>query len=435
MGKTKRLAVLFLLTLLALLAVSAPAFGLGETYVIPIQGDIDSSSWIFIQRAYKEAQDHAAAAVIFEIDTYGGYVDTAINIADLILASPLPTYCYVNSKALSAGSLIALAGEKLLMSPSATIGAAEPRLLNNTADPKVVSMWAGKLSATAQARGRDGQIAAAFADADLAIEGLTEPGQLLTLTASQAQELHMADGICNSRADLIAQFGLPTTVVEVEKIFQERAGGWLSDPWISGILLTLGIAGIVIELFAAGSFGIFGAVGLIGFALYFIGHFWAGNIGLGAILLFLVGILLIVLEIFVIPGFGVPAVLGILAILTSLVLASANFSQALLTLGGSLLAAIILIIITLKNKKTRKIWNKLILSSKQESTQGYVPNSEDLSVYMGKRGYALTPLRPAGTADIEGKRLDVVTSGEFIEVRSGVEVILVEGPRVVVREI
>jgi membrane-bound serine protease (ClpP class) len=435
MGRIKSRVLLLILTLMALLIVSAPGLGAGETYVIPIHGDIDNGNLLFIQRAYDEALANGATAIIFDIDTYGGYIASAIDIADLILASSPPIYCYVNSKALSAGSLIALAGETLLMAPGATIGAAEPRMLNQTADPKVVSMWATKLSAVAETRGRDGQIAAAFADVDIVIEGLTEQGKLVTLTAAQAQDYGMADGICNNRAELIAVYGLPTAVVEIEKNFQEKAGGFLSDPWISIILLTLGIAGIVIEILTAGSFGIFGTVGLVSFALYFMGHFWAGNIGVGAIMLFLVGLILIALEIFVIPGFGITGVLGIVAVFASLVLASPNFGQALLTLGGSLVAAILIIIFTLRNKKTRKVWSKLILSHKLDTDEGYVSHDTSVAAYLGKRGKALTILRPAGTADIEGRRLDVVTSGEFIDAGRSIEVILVEGTRVVVREI
>jgi len=435
MGITKRRVLLLILMLAALLFISAPALGVGETYVIPIHGDIDNGNWLFIQRAYNQALSYGASAIIFDIDTYGGYLDSAISITDLILASPLPTYCYVNTKAISAGSLIALAGETLLMAPGATIGAAEPRQRDNSpVDPKVVSLWAGKLAATAETRGKDGQIAKAFADADIRIEGLIGRGKLLTLSAAQAVEYEMADGLVSNRAELIEQYGLSAAVVEMEKNFQEKTGGLLSDPWISGILLTLGIAGIVIEVLTAGSFGLFGSVGLVSFALYFIGHFWVGNIGVGAILLFLVGLILIVLEIFVIPGFGITGILGILSVFASLVMASPNFNQAVLTLGGSLLAAILIIIITLRNKKTRKVWSKLILSHKLGTQEGYVSHDESLTAYVGKRGKALTILRPAGTAEIEGKRLDVVTLGEFIEANSGVEVVLVEGTRVVVRE-
>ncbi|MCL1974878.1 MAG: nodulation protein NfeD [Firmicutes bacterium] len=435
MNTLKRRAIYFVFILIALLALSTPALGAGATYIIPIHGDIDNGNWLFIQRAYDEALKNGASAIIFDIDTYGGYIDSAINIADLILACPLPTYCYVNNKGLSAGSLIALAGETLLMAPGATIGAAEPRLFNQTADPKTISMWAGKLTSIAEIRGRNGQIAAAFADADIEIEGLTEKGKLVTLTAAQTIEYEMADNICANRSELIDEYDLSLNVETMEKNFQEKTGGWLSDPWISAILLTLGIAGIVIEILSAGSFGIFGTVGLISFALYFIGHFWVGNIGVGAILLFLVGLVLIILEIFVIPGFGVTGIMGIFSVLTSLVMAAANFNQAVLVLCGSFLAAVLIIFFTLRNKKTRKVWGKLVLSQKLDTTEGYVSNDEGLTAFLGKRGTALTILRPAGAAEIEGKRVDVVTAGEFIAAGSGVEVTLVEGMRVVVREI
>ncbi|MEG1500559.1 MAG: NfeD family protein, partial [Clostridiales bacterium] len=343
-----------------------------------------------------------------------------------------PTVCFVDKKAISAGALIALSGEKLVMRPGTTLGAAEPRAGSEKADEKTVSMWTSQLSAVAEARGRNGLIAAAMSDSDIAIEGVIEKGKLLTLGDKQALNLGMIDAVLDTREEIIRDFHLPSTVVEIDPSFKQQAVQWLSSPYIASILLTIGIAGIVIEIFTAG-FGVFGAVGMISFLAFFIGNFWAGNAGLGAILLFLLGAFLIIMEIFVIPGFGVPGVLGIASILFSIIFASPDIQYAAISIVIALAGSIVLIAISLKNRRTRKLWSKIILSQKQENKEGYSSQNLVQENLLGCYGLAVTPLRPAGTAIFDNKRIDVVTEGEFLDKDTPIEVIEVSGGRVVVK--
>ena len=398
-------------------------------HVIPVEGTIDNGNRMFIQRAYNEAIAANAKALIFEVNTYGGFVDSAIDIKDLILHSPVPTYTFVNTRALSAGALIALAGEHLIMASGATMGAAEAQILGERADEKTMSMWVAQLHGTAEIRGRDGEIAAAMADTYIVIEGVTTEGEMLTLTPLDAVELGMADYIFDTYFEIMRHFDLGTTFEVHSRTTQEHIIGFLSNPFVSALLLIVGIAGLAIEIFTAGSFGIFGVAGVLGFALFFIGNFMAGNLGTGAILLFGVGIMLIAIEIFVIPGFGVVGIGGILAILTSVIMAAPTPSQGILMLAISLLASMIIILFTIKNKKTRKLWGKLALS---HTERGYTSDEGKFYEFDGKEGKAVTILRPAGTAEIDGRRVDVVTAGEFIKAGTDIKVILVEGARVVV---
>ncbi len=163
--------VLLILSLFFQLVV--PAFAKDDlVYVVPIAGTINPGMASFVERTYHEAEKAGAARVILEIDTYGGYIDSAIRIEERVLASSVPTSSYVTKKAVSAGVLVTLAGEKVFMAPGAVIGAAEPRVGKQKADEKVVSMWAGKLRDAAEIHGKDGTIAAAMADADIEIPGL-----------------------------------------------------------------------------------------------------------------------------------------------------------------------------------------------------------------------------------------------------------------------
>lgn len=434
--KTPLLVVLATLLMISLSSLIVWAAPYGGTYVIPIRGDIDNGNLLFVQRAYSEALSGGAEAIVFEIDTYGGSIDSAINIKDIIMSSQVPTVCFVTNKAISAGSLIALAGEQMAMRPGSTIGAAEPRVGSQKADEKTLSMWSAQLSSVAEARGRDGKIAAAMADSDIVIEGLIEKGKLLTLSDSQALAYKMTDAVLESRQEVIDHFALPaSSVTVIDQTYRERVVQWLSSPYVAAVLLTLGMAGLIIELLTAGSFGIFGSIGLLSFILYFTGNIWAGNAGIGTVLLFVAGIFLIIMEIFVVPGFGVPGVLGILSIIGSIFFASPSVSYALTSLLTALVATVVLVAVSIKNKKTRKIWKKIILSQKEETQGGYVAPDVSLASYLGAKGRALTILRPAGTGEFGGKRVDVVTLGEFIGMGKEIEVIAVEGGRVIVGEI
>ncbi|MEG2213492.1 MAG: NfeD family protein [Clostridiales bacterium] len=209
---------------------------------------------------------------------------------------------------------------------------------------------------------------------------------------------------------------------------------WLTNPVVSTILLILGIAGIVIEVATVGSFGIFGIVGISSFILYFVGNVGAGHAGAGMIALFISGLILLALEILVIPGFGVAGIAGVLAMIISLVFAAPNPASAAISLSIALVIAIVLILFTLKNRKTRHLWSKLILFTKQQTQEGYSSGDSSLSNLLSATGTTSTTLRPAGSATIDGRKVDVVTQGEFISAGAIIEVILVEGQRVVVRE-
>jgi membrane-bound serine protease (ClpP class) len=158
--------------------------------------------------------------------------------------------------------------------------------------------------------------------------------------------------------------------------------------------------------------------------------------------MFVAGLVLIILEIFVIPGFGVAGISGIILILASIFLSLVGgdpfldfnaVSMAIVQLSIALLAAIVLIFILARFLPKSNIFKKFILSEEEKAASGYTSRS-NLSELMGAEGIALTTLRPAGTAEFNGKRIDVVTDSEYIEHGKPVIVTAVEGMRVVVRE-
>ncbi|HHX50393.1 MAG TPA: nodulation protein NfeD [Clostridia bacterium] len=433
------LAVLLIATLFPL-PVSAQRSG-DLVYVVPIHGTIEKGLSNFVKRAFDDATRSNSKLIVLDIETPGGFTDAAEKIEKIISQSPIPTSAYVTAGALSAGALIAFAADELIMAPGTTIGAAEPRLGTEKADEKYVSAWAGKLAAAAAAsaekNGRDperaSEIAAAMADADLAIPGVVEKGKLLTLTDRQALELGMSDGIMSSLDEVLTRHELENaTIIEFSPSLAERLARWVTSPMVMPVLLTIGLAGLVIEIFTIG-FGIPGTIGLIALGLFFGGSMLAGMSGWEAILVFILGLILLGVEVLVLPGFGIVGIGGLGAMIISIILAAPSLEQAIISLVLAILGTIVLLFLSIKLLPSRRVWQRLVLGVKQEKEEGYVAPSLSLQNLVGTEGISVSPLRPAGAIEVDGERIDVVTDGNFVPVNTPVKVVKVEGTRVIVR--
>jgi membrane-bound serine protease (ClpP class) len=430
--------VSFLLSIVLPLWAS-PATAEPVVYVVTVEDTIEPGLAKHIQRAYADAEKAGAAWVILEIDTLGGRIDAAMEIRDTIMAARIPTAAFVVHRALSAGALITLAGQQVIMDPASTIGAAEPRVFSlssqQPADEKLVSAWKEEMAETARAHGRDPQIAAAMVDPDIEIPGVIEQGKLLTLGAAKAQELGIADYLGKTREEALQHLGVGgAQLVEFEISPAEKLARWLTNPLISAILLTLGLGGIVLELFTMG-WGVPGTVGIISLVLFFGSSVVAGLAGWETILLFAIGLVLLLVEILVIPGFGVAGLAGLGAMGVSIFLASETPQQALTTMAIALVGAVVLIIVGVRLMGTRNLWSKLILRTRQENQEGYQAPALQLEKYLGQIGITITQLRPSGAIEIDGNRIDVVTEGDYITRGVKVQVVKVEGTRVVVRPV
>ena len=147
--------------------------------------------------------------------------------------------------------------------------------------------------------------------------------------------------------------------------------------------------------------------------------------------LIIIGFLLILVEIFLVPGLNIFGIFGFVMIVLGIVFAYSKLDLRIANfiMVASLVLALVLVRVVVKSKT----WRRIILEDKEEKLQGFHASSENLAQLIGKKGIAYTPLRPAGTALIEDQKIDVMTEGGFIEKDQEIEVILVEGNRVVVR--
>ncbi len=408
-------------------------------YVIPVHQTIESGLQSFLERAFAEAEAAKAKHIILDLDTFGGRVDAAEDIGKLIRSSQIPTIAFVHGKAVSAGSYIALNANEIAMEPGSSIGAAAVVDIagNRITDAKIVSHWLSEIRAAAELRGRNPDIAEGMVDENKVvpmpeINKTKEKGQIISLSAEEAFKVGYAEKIASNLEDVVEYIGAEGhPVITVQPTPAEKLSRFLTHPAVMTLLLLVGIAGVAIELFVPG-FGLPGILGIASFTLYFFGHFVAGFAGWEDIFLFVAGALLLAIEIFV-PSFGILGILGALCLISGVVLAAYDKERALLQLGVAFAVAAVIVAIVIKYFKHRGIWNRFILKEQLNSEEGYVSVSPKDHL-LGKTGVSVTPLRPAGTAIIDGERIDVVTDGEFIDSHRQIVVSKVEGPRVVVKE-
>jgi membrane-bound serine protease (ClpP class) len=308
------LIVLACTGLIAPLSPSAAQTGQPIVYVVPIHGTIEPGIGHFLDRALDEAAEQGATAVILDINTPGGRLDTVLEMRDAILDSPVKTIAFVNREAFSAGALITIASNEIWVTPGGVFGAATPVLGSETADEKTISAVRSTFRSTAEHRGRDPLIAEAMVDPAVEVPGLDSSSTLLTLTSDQAIAWNYANGTANSVDDLIATLGLSGAEVRtMSPTFLETLVRWITQPAVASLLILAGLFLIVADALFAG-FGVAAVAGLACFALFFWGHLIANLAGWEDLFLIVLGLLLIAVEIFVIPGFGVAGILGILAL-------------------------------------------------------------------------------------------------------------------------
>ena len=468
-------------------------------YVIDIRNEIGSGLSTYISDGIKVAEESGADAIVFDVDTPGGRVDSAVNIIRSIQDTQVPTIAFVNRQAISAGAMISIACNQIVMTSGGTIGDSAPvNIQGQEVGEKAVSYIQGTIRATAERENRNPDIAEAMVDKELVLvkladgqivkllpeeyamreeegeemEILCAQGKLLTLSTQQALEYGFADAEAETLTELLTKYEiveidgtkLPLTedgitqrqqdfgvseitrlktlagarITEVEATLADRVVFFITNPLISSLLLSLGMIGIFIEIRTPG-FGVPGFLGLLCIGLFFGGHMLTKIGAEWAFLLFILGIGLIALEVFVIPGFGVAGILGITLMLGSVFFVfdkAYEFRTAVMWLSISvILTSGLAILIAFFLPETR-LFQRLALSTVMDTESGYhSSSSEDFQGYLGKSGVALTPLRPSGTARIDGKRLDVVTVGDFISQDSNVKVVEVEGSKVFVEAV
>jgi membrane-bound serine protease (ClpP class) len=413
----------------------------GVAYRVPVTGVIELGRTPFIERSLAEARAANAAAVILDIDTPGGRVDAAQRIVKALQDAEIPTYALVNPHAFSAGAMIALATDRVYMRPGSVIGAATPVTgEGQTAPEKIVSAMRAEMRSLAERRGLDPRIAEAMVDETIAVEGVVEAGKLLTLTAVEAERIGYAEMVDDFRA-LLAVLDLEAErVVDTRPNWAEGVVRFITNPLVAPFLLSLGFLGLIIEI-KTPTFGLAGIAGATALALFFGGHYLVGLAGWEELILLTVGLVLLAIEVFVVPGFGVFGVLGIGGILASIYLSMigsmstlVDYTNAAMVLSASMLIVLVsgwAIMRTLP-KNMRLYRSGILLGEVTGRDTGYL-SATVRGELVGRRGVAVTDLRPAGVGRFDGERIDIVAEEGWLTAGTAIEIVRAEGYRHVVR--
>lgn len=431
-------------------------------YVIPIRGMIEPALLYVVRRGVDEAERAQADAVIFVLDTPGGTVNAAREIVFTIQNISVPTYSFVEKDAFSAGAIIALATRQIYMAPGSVIGDAMPIMMSPLGgaqempegmEEKTVSGVAALIRAAAEQGGHNKELAEAMVRREIEFSigdrVISPAGQLLTLTNEEAAEVVgdtdtplLSAGTVSGLDEMLERVGLSGAEIRELQVTQtERIARFIA--MLGPLLLMAGLLGIYLEVRTPG-FGLPGLLGLVALGLFFWGHHIAGLAGREDLLLFAVGVVLLAIELLVLPGFGVLGISGALLMAAGLLMAMVRrypggpvippwpefqwpiTSLALAMIGTAAAAALLG-----RWLPSAPVFRQLILESATDRASGFTA-AADSSAWLGQHGKAVTDLRPGGAAIIGGKRLDVVTRGQFVDAGAAVRVVEARGAHVIV---
>lgn len=434
-------------------------------YVIPIRGMIEPALLYVVRRGVSEAERDQADAIVFVMDTPGGTVDAAREIVFTIQNLSVPTYTFVEKDAFSAGAIIALATRAIYMAPGSVIGAALPIMMSplggaqempEGVEEKTISAVSALIRAAAEQGGHNKEIAEAMVrrDPELKIgETIIKPeGQLLTLTNEEAAmpagdngKPLLSAGTVGSLEELLARIGMPDAAIrEMEVTRAERIARYIAA--LGPLLLMAGLLGIYIE-FRTPGFGLPGLLGLSALALFFWGHHIAGLAGQEELLIFALGVVLLAIELLALPGFGLLGISGTLLMALGLLLAMVRrypggpvipdwdlVQWPLAKMSIALIGTVVFAALLSRWLPALPVFRQLVLEKATDRASGYTAAAEAPELE-GRTGVASTDLRPGGAAQIDGRRLDVVTRGQFVNAGTPVRVVEVRGAHRIVEPI
>lgn len=286
------------------------------------------------------------------------------------------------------------------------------------------------------------------------IKRIKQAGSYLKINASLAKELRLVQNTVDNPdvKEVFSLYGVE------EKSVRDSKPGWLDDfaafvrrTEVSILLVIVAFAGLILEFKMPGA-TIPGLVALICFVLFFWAHAYAnGQTVYLAIAMFVVGLILLGIELFILPGFGVSGIGGVLLILTGIGLATLEkapsssdewreFAERVMTYGVTLVAAGVLSLVFARYLPKIPYANRLMLAPPSEiagmdAEPNFLPGAELAAGLLGQVGTATSMLRPAGMARFGDQYVDVVTEGDFIQPETPIQVVEVEGTRIVVKKV
>ena len=454
--------------------------------IIPIKGMIDGGIFSSLKRRVEIAKGKGSNLIIFEIDTYGGQLEPAFEMSECISnIANTKTVAFIPTKAISAGSLIAISCNEIYMAPQSELGDCEPIVPSSeggykTVGEKIQTVLRTKFRKFAEKNGYPILLAEAMVTKEIEVYRIAtedrpdgfyisgrelkemnedeknkitskkliiEEGKLLTMHAKEAYDYKFAKGIVDNRESLLQQLNIDVVSTNLlETNWSEEMVRFLGK--ISPILLGIGLAALWME-FKSPGFGLPGIVGILCLTTVFLSKHLVGLAETPEIIIFFIGIVLIAVEILFIPGFGIAGIPGIILVFIGAILSFQDFTipetpydtelfiTNIFSVMCSFLGSGIAIFLLFKFMPGIPIFNRLVLTSAETAQAGFVipPQPAGKSDLIGNKGRAITTLHPTGKIEVNNNTLDVVTDGEYIEKGQIVEIIEISGNRIVVKPI
>lgn len=456
--------------------------------VIRVRGVITYATEQFLRRQLETARDRKADLIIVDIESPGGEAQASIDIAKAFAGIPWArTVAYIEDRAISGAAFVALGCDEIVMRPHALIGDAGPIVLGEDslfrhAPEKIVSMLSAEIRTIAGLKGHPPAVAEAMVDRNIvvflyrnaktgatramsqeeaqALDDKTDwtkvgplPGwrkdQFLTLNGADALAAGLAVANVESFRQLKDRYHVTTEPEVFEETWVDVLIVILNLPIVTGFLLVAALVCLYLELYTAG-IGIFAILSGLCFTLFFWSRFLGGTAGWLEVVLFLAGVACLAVELFVLPGFGVFGLSGILLMLGGLVLAGApmqgqfvdrfeSVAKSGVTVVGAMAAFLVISLVLARYLGAIPLFRRMTLAPSSGADGAEEPSWSDSSTSLaglvGAVGTTRTPLRPAGKMRAGERDYDVVAEGAFIEVGKSVRVVLVQGNRIVVREV
>ena len=473
----------FFLSFFSLKSESSAQVSARNIYVVPVSGTVDPGMAAFIKRSIEAPSSDPDSLLVFEVDSFGGRVDSALQIVDTILSAPEgKTVAYVKKRAISAGALIALASSRIVMRNNTTIGDCAP-ITYSSEGPKVLgekfqSPLRAKFRALAKRNGYPQTLAESMVTAEMmvyavkldgktlymdsqAFEDLSQAekdriiskktivgkGELLTMDDAEALELGFSSMSVDNLDEMLQRMQIENyTMIRIEESWSETLVRYIGG--IAPFLLLIGLAALYMEVSAPG-FGIPGIVGITCLALVFLNQYLVGLADYTELLLLILGILLLGFELLVIPGFGIAGIAGLVFIAAGAILAFQDFvipdpslpwqaeiltENVVYVLGAFFMAIIVaLFVLRYVMPKLSVVVEGPYLNATLEDSHANSLEAEGAKV--GDIGVTTTLLRPSGKVKINNDIFDGITQGEFMEKGTPVKILQIQGNRIIVSRI
>ncbi|MCK4627180.1 MAG: hypothetical protein KAV00_17845 [Phycisphaerae bacterium] len=475
-------------------------------FVIPIHGPITDTTFKSVRRKVIKCKSSGAQMVIFDMDTPGGQMGAMSGIVRQIIDDLRDVYtvAYVHPQAFSAGAIISLACNEIVMSPTAVIGDAMPIMIVGGKLEEIPEKERGKFESATRAEVRmlaernghnqalceamititmkvwlirntqTGELqivnpekeyrkihgaptttqpakgAAKLPDEQWKyVKTIDKAGELVTMHTGEARRLGFIVHTFDNMDALEKHYNITVEPVVLSDNWSEDLVALLTSPIVMSILMFVGILAVYAELHTPG-FGAAGAVAIVCFAIVFGSHYLVGLANWWEIALFFVGVALLTVELLLIPGFGVAGVSGLLCCVVALLAmlipntptelpwpetegAWDMFKTGATWMMAAFVAATVAAMFLARYLPKVPIAGRLVLVAPEAPhTPPTTADAPILNIVAGQVGKVTQTCRPVGKVRIDGRLVDAIADGAFIE--AGVEVIVLrnEGNRVVI---